>query len=61
MTMKKAMKVTKRGWSFKRFKEAVVNEAKRLGVSIKGRAERMQACYNEGVTVRDTVNVLQES
>lgn len=61
MTIKKAAKVAKRGWSFAKFNASVIAEAKRLGVSIKGRATRIQACYDENVTVRDTVEVIKHA
>jgi hypothetical protein len=60
-TMKSAKKVTKRGWSYDKFQASVTAAAKRQDVSLKGKSSRVQACYEEGVTVRGTIDVLRDA
>jgi hypothetical protein len=60
-TIKQATKVGKRGWSYKTFQASVNAAAERAGVNMKGKMARVQACYDEGVTVRDTLNVIRGS
>jgi hypothetical protein len=60
-TIKQAKKVGKRGWSYKTFQASVNAAAKRAGVNMKGKMTRVQTCYDEGVTVRDTINVIRGS
>ena len=58
MTIKSAKKVAKRNWSLDKFGRAVKHAAKKAGIK-KVSETRLKTCYDEGVTVRDTVEVLR--
>jgi hypothetical protein len=61
MTMKKAKKVAKRAWSFDKFKDAVVNRAKKQEIAVAKAGPKIKTCYEGGVTVADTVKMLQST
>lgn len=48
-----AKKVSKRSWSFDRFKQSCAAEAKRLGVKLN--ATKLKSAYEDGLTVRAAV------
>jgi hypothetical protein len=58
MTINKAKKVAVRGWSFEKFSASVTNAAKKAGISLKGKMTLVRKCYDEMLTVRDTVRVI---
>jgi hypothetical protein len=57
MTITKAKKVSKRSWSLARFSKAV--KAQCAALKIKVADARLKSCYEQGVTVRDTVAILK--
>jgi hypothetical protein len=59
VSMKSATRVGKRGWSLDKFTEAVKKRCKRMGVTFT--QSKVDACYEEGVTIPDTVNVLRNA
>jgi hypothetical protein len=60
MSISKAKKVGKRTWSYEKFQAAVAARAKRAGVSLKSKATLIKQCYEERVTVADTVALVSE-
>lgn len=55
ISLKAAKKCGERNWSFEKFKDAVVDRAKRMGVKIK--TGELQAAYEANVTIPDAVRV----
>jgi hypothetical protein len=57
MATKKLAKVAKRGWSLKKFSEAVARGAGRKTFK-PAEKKHIEKCYDDNVTVRDTVATL---
>jgi hypothetical protein len=57
VSMKAATRVGKRNWSLDKFTEAVKKRCKRMGVPFV--QSRVDSCYDEGVTIPDTVRVMR--